>query len=349
MTFRMAAVPAQDPALWRSPWEGVVTNVVSASYVLLPDGRVLGVCTKNSGQNPNQIVMGHAASVSAFFAADGSMTVDRVLVDAAGGPIHFARSLNAGLCVDPDDPSKLLLVWQKAADDATWTYGTGFPTPSVTNAHRQFIYESTDYGATWTQTAIFTHNAGGGWTANSYGIGPVQKFGSLYLLTAMTEQQTRSVFTSTDKVTWTHRYLDGSKAGVGAYIAQRDGKFYVWGHSGLASSSDGLTWTRYDTSLTQNAGPWLTYSIDGGATVRHGVIRRNGFGVLWQSSTTVDPVPTDFTTDTDFDNTGYSNPGGWQPLLSVLGRSHLVIVNGPRVFPVELLYGGWSVGSFRIG
>jgi len=348
MTFRMAAVPAQDPALWRSPWEGVVTSVQSASYVLLGDGRVLGVCTKNSPQNPNQIVLGHAASVEAFFAADGSMTVDRVLVDALDGSSSIQRTLNAGLCVDPDDPTKLLLVWNKVADNATWTYGAGFPTPSVTDARRQFIYSSADAGVTWTETAIFSHNTASQ-TGNSYGIGPVQKFGSLYLLTAMTEQNRRSIFSSTDKVTWTHRYADGSSAGVGAYIAQRDGKFYVWGHNGLASSSDGLTWTRYDTSLTANAGPWLTYSIDGGATVRHGVIRRNGSGVLWQSSTTVDPVPTDFTTDTDFDNTGYSNPAGWQPTLSVLGRSHLAIVNGPRVFPVELLYGGWSVGSFRLG
>jgi hypothetical protein len=352
MTFRMAAVPAQDPALWRSPWDGAVSGVVTASYVLLPDGRVLGVASRSQNNNPNTMTLGHAPSVSAFLGGDGSMTVDRVLVTATGGSSTARRIMSAGLCFDPDDPTKLLLLWGKVADNATWTYGSGFPTPSVTNANEQFIYESADYGVTWTEKTKFGHETGST-QSNPHGNGPIQKFGSLYLMAAVTNQNRRHIFSSTDKITWTHRYADNSTAGVGAGIGYRDGKFYVWGMAGLASSSDGLSWTRYDTSVTDEGGPWFTFSLDGGATVKHGVIRRKTSSIssalLWQSSTTVDPVPADFTTETDFDNTGYSNPAGWQPLLSVLGRSHLVIVNGPRVFPVELLYGGWSVGSFRLG
>jgi len=354
VTFLLSAVPAQNAALWRSPWEGVVSDIVSASYVLLPDGRVLGVCAKNPSSNPSQIVLGYAASVAAFVGGDGSMVVDRVLVNAAGGSSASLRTLGVGLCVDPDDSAKLLLVFYKVQDNATWTYGSGFPAPSALhsgiNFGTNFLYESTDAGVTWTETTFFQYAVGGFWAGASWGIGPVQKFGSLYLVAALTDGGRRSIFSSADKVTWTHRYRDDNRAGVGAYIAQRDGKFYTWGESGLASSTDGLTWSRYDTSLTENGGAWFTYSLDGGMTTRHGVIRRNGgTSVLWQSTTTADPVPTDFATDTNFDATGYTNQLGRQPLVSELGSSHLVIANGPRIFAVKLLYGGWSVGSFRLG
>jgi len=335
----LSGIPVHDNAAWRSPWDGVVTSIATASYALCTDGRVAGVCVRSTSNNPNTLTLAYAASESAFLGGDGTMVVDRALVTATGGSTTQFRSMSGGLCRDPDDPSTLLLTWNRVGSGATWTYGTGFPAPSQGDVNRTYIYESADDGATWTELAHFYYDSTGS-SGNVWGNGPVQKFGSLYLLTALTRWTRRHIWSSTDKVTWTHRFVDNSGAGVGPGIAHIGGKFYNWGESGLASSSDGLSWTRYDTSVTGQGGPSFTYSLDGGATVRHGVIRRPSSGVStilrWESTTTADPVPGDFATDETYNSTGYSLNALWHPFLLELSSSRALIVTGPRIFGVEL-------------
>ena len=354
----LSGIPVHDNAAWRSPWDTVVANFAVASYVELSDGRVLGVCNTAYATSPSQMIFAHASSVSAFISGDATMTIDRVVVSAAGGSSAAQRNMTNGICRDPDDPTKLLLTWTKVANNATWTYGTGFPAPSTT-ASRTFIYESSDEGATWTEIAVLDYSSGGGSTGKQYANGPVQKFGSTYLLCAVTRQQHRHIWSSTDKVNWTRRFGNASGAAQGSTIGYLGGVFYNWGSAGLARSTNGTSWSNYDTSLTAQGGPWFTFSLDGGATVKHGVVRRPGTGIsailIWASTSTVtDPVPADWSTDETYDSTGYSLPAANQPTFNVLGSSHAVIVTGPRILGVAFpgapgAPGGWSVGSIRIG
>jgi len=352
------SVPVHDTAAWWRPWEGVVTSVFGATYIALSDGSVMGLAVRSQTANPSELVLAYAPTVAAFLGGDSTMVVDRALVTATGGSSGAFRVMGGGLCRDPDDPSKILLVWNRVGSGATWTYGSGFAAPSQGNVNQTYIYETADDGATWTEIANFYFSSGSSNGVSSPN-GPVQKFGSLYLVTAASAQNKRHVWSSTNKTTWTHRYADANNAGVGRGIAHRGGRFYAWGNAGLASSGDGINWSLYDSTETGQGGPSFTYSFDGGATNRRGVIRRPSSGISqilrWASTTTdPDPVPGDFATDETYSPTGYSLPAGHQPDLCVLGDSHLVISTGPRIFGAPLAplastaVGGWSVGSIRI-
>jgi hypothetical protein len=115
----------------------------------------------------------------------------------------------------------------------------------------------------------------------------------------------------------------------------------VWGNAGLASSDGtGTAWSLYNSSVTGQGGPSFTYSLDGGATTRHGVIRRPSSSISsslrWESTTSApDPVPAAFATDETY-STGYALPAGHQPDLCTLNDAYALICTGPRILGVVL-------------